>query len=375
MALLALGSVFALGCGDLEVELPEIDLDGGTGDEPEAMGESMSDSGGSGSDDESGGSEGDESGGSDDSAGSEDSGGISGTDGDSDEGSDGPECELPLPEGEETFEVTGEVVTFVVPPCIQWLTIEAGGARGGDNFAIEAEGGLGALMVGSFAVQPGEELSIVVGEHGFDATEGDLSSGGGGGGGGSFVWRAQSKELLIAAGGGGGSAPLGAGEPHFFGQDGVIIEDGTGSRSDDVFGDSPGGTDGWRWTGGLRIGRPRLGIDPRGPVRPRRVRVRWRRGLWRRWRLGLRTQSLRTRKHGGRRRWLLGWRRRRFLRLLRGRRRRIVQQRRQAGQRPREDRGRRLRDDHVVSLAITARAGAGPRRAPDTSGTRDRGTS
>ena len=235
MALLALASVLPLGCGDLELELPEIELDGETGDEPEAMGESMSDS----SDGESDGTDA-----------SEDSGDIPGTDDGSDDGasesagSDGQDCELPLPEGEETFDVTGEVVTFIVPPCVQWLIIEAGGARGGDNIAIAAEGGLGALMIGNFAVQPGEALSVVVGERGFDATEGDLSSGGGGGGGGSFVWRAESKDLLIAAGGGGGSAPIGAGEPHFFGQDGVVTEDATGSRSHDVFGDAPGGTEG-----------------------------------------------------------------------------------------------------------------------------------
>lgn len=240
--MLVLGSALAFGCGDVEVELPESGPNGGTGDASVDAGGS-DDADAEEESDESGASDGSESGddgrpGTDD--GNSDTDTESGSDGEVDES----DCEVPLPEGEQTFEVSGALETFVVPPCVQWLTIEAGGARGGDNIDIGEQGGLGALMRGSFAVQPGEVLSIVVGERGADATTGDLDHGAGGGGGGSFVWRTEIKELLIAAGGGGGSAPLGAGDPHCFGQDGVVTEEATGSRSDDVYGDSPGGADG-----------------------------------------------------------------------------------------------------------------------------------
>ena len=230
-------------------------------------------------------------------------------------------------------------------------------------------------MIGSFAVEPGEELSIVVGERGFDATEGDLASGGGGGGGGSFVWRAESKELLIAAGGGGGSAPLGAGEPHFFGQDGVTTEDGTGSRSHDEFGDAPGGTeggDGQAVSGSGGHGWESVLEDPSGQAA---CAFGGDGGFGGGGGSGCAPNPCEPENHGRRWRRLLGRGCGRLLRLLRRRRWRLVQQRRQAGQLAREDRGRRLRDDQLVSTRLTARAAAVPRPGPDDWRGRDRGTS
>jgi cysteine-rich repeat protein len=167
---------------------------------------------------------------------------------------DGSSCELelcggtcdqpgPLP-GSAELVYTGAVETFVVPACVTELVIEAAGAQGGDNIALDDLGGRGARMRGTFVVTPGDELSIVVGQRGTDATEGNEANGAGGGGGGSFVWRTADEELLVAAGGGGGSSLTNDGEPHFWGKDGVVTEDGTGSRSHDQFGDSPGGTNG-----------------------------------------------------------------------------------------------------------------------------------
>jgi cysteine-rich repeat protein len=139
---------------------------------------------------------------------------------------------------------TGIVESFVVPPCVAQVTIEAFGAQGGDNISLDDLGGRGARMRGDFAVMPGEELSIVVGQRGIDATEGDAYNGAGGGGGGSFVWRTVGEELLVAAGGGGGSSLVNDGVPHYYGKDGVVEENGTGSRSHDVLGDAPGGMNG-----------------------------------------------------------------------------------------------------------------------------------
>jgi hypothetical protein len=142
------------------------------------------------------------------------------------------------------FMLSEQVDTFVVPGCATQITIEAWGAQGGDNITLDDLGGRGARMRGDFAVTPGEELSIVVGSRGANATEGDALNGAGGGGGGSFVWRTASEELLIAAGGGGGSALTVDPEPHFWGKDGVVGTNGSGSRSHDEFGDSPGGAAG-----------------------------------------------------------------------------------------------------------------------------------
>lgn len=154
-------------------------------------------------------------------------------------------CDQPMaPPGSLELVYTGAVESFVVPACVTELTIEAWGAQGGDNIALDDLGGRGARMRGTFVVTPGEELSVIVGQRGTDADQGNEFNGAGGGGGGSFVWRTAGDELLLAAGGGGGSSLINDGEPHFWGKDGVVEEDGTGSRSHDQFNDSPGGTDG-----------------------------------------------------------------------------------------------------------------------------------
>jgi cysteine-rich repeat protein len=159
----------------------------------------------------------------------------------------GGTCEQPGPvPGSVDLLYTGVVDTFVVPPCITQVTIEAWGAQGGDNIALVAMdlGGRGARMRGDFMVTPGEELSVIVGQQGIDATDGNDYNGAGGGGGGSFVWRSASEELLVAAGGGGGSSLINDGPPHYYGKDGVVEQNGSGSRSHDAFGDSPGGMNG-----------------------------------------------------------------------------------------------------------------------------------
>lgn len=157
----------------------------------------------------------------------------------------GGTCAAPGPLG-GVFELdyTGAVESFVVPPCVSMITIEAWGAQGGDNISLVDLGGRGARMAGDFVVTPGDELAIVVGQRGANANEGNEYNGAGGGGGGTFVWRVAGQEPLVIAGGGGGSSLINDGAPHFWGKDGVITAAGSGSRSHDVFNNSPGGNAG-----------------------------------------------------------------------------------------------------------------------------------
>ena len=102
------------------------------------------------------------------------------------------------------FTATGTIQTYVVPPGVIQIQIDAAGAQGG-NYGVAAhlKGGRGARLVANFAVVPGETLNVVVGGMG-----GSVGNGAGsGGGGGSFVYRTpDAAGLLIAAAGGGGHA-------------------------------------------------------------------------------------------------------------------------------------------------------------------------
>lgn len=92
-----------------------------------------------------------------------------------------------------TFNYTGTVQTYTVPAGITNIKIETRGAQGGLG------GGNGAIIIGNFAVTPGDVLKVLVGQQGTS-----YSNGNGGGGGGTFVWNQNGNVLYIAAGGGGG---------------------------------------------------------------------------------------------------------------------------------------------------------------------------
>lgn len=127
--------------------------------------------------------------------------------------------------GTQTFAYTGAINSFTVPSCTSSITIEAWGAEGGfgGSSTVKATGGKGARMKGTFAITPGIQLSVLVGEKGEDKQPYN-----GGGGGGSFVWQTGSQTLLIAAGGGGGAGGLnGTITPEHNGIDAVIGKDGT----------------------------------------------------------------------------------------------------------------------------------------------------
>ncbi|HTL80958.1 MAG TPA: T9SS type A sorting domain-containing protein [Bacteroidia bacterium] len=130
-----------------------------------------------------------------------------------------------------TFSYTGGVQTFTVPPCVTSVNIEARGAQGGavTNYSPYPQGGLGATLIGDFAVTPGDVLTIIVGGRG----NSDPSSSGGGGGSGVN----NGTTVLIVAGGGGGADFQ---DPSFAGQDAVISNNGVTGNS----GGGAGGTGG-----------------------------------------------------------------------------------------------------------------------------------
>lgn len=107
--------------------------------------------------------------------------------------------------GSGVVSVNGGIQTWTVPAGVCSLTVEAWGAQGG-NVAGGGGfhyGGLGARMRGDFAVTPGEQIQIVVGQQGVHAGDANMGAGGGGG---SFVVRVSNNQPLVIAGGGGGGS-------------------------------------------------------------------------------------------------------------------------------------------------------------------------
>ncbi len=104
----------------------------------------------------------------------------------------------------QTFGYTGAITTWTVPAGVTSVTINAKGAQGGTSTGT---GGLGANMTGTFAVTPGQVLSILAGQQ-------PAVNGYPGGGGGTFVALgasyATSTPLIVA--GGGSGAQSGAGD-------------------------------------------------------------------------------------------------------------------------------------------------------------------
>ncbi len=137
--------------------------------------------------------------------------------------------------GSTNFEPTGVIATFEVPACVTSLRIEAYGAQGGT-----ANGGLGAMMSGDFAVTPGAILGVVVGMQGVANQCGGFPATGGGGGG-SFVWAQADPTLPLIAAGGGGGGNVNWNDPNcVLGLDGVVETNGTASNG----GHALGGVDG-----------------------------------------------------------------------------------------------------------------------------------
>ncbi len=114
------------------------------------------------------------------------------------------------------FAYTGAAQTLTVPAGVTSMTIEALGASGGPSSVRAA--GRGASIQGTFAVTPGEVLTIIVGGAGTTASIGGTDTGGGGGGGTAVL---RGTTALVIAGGGGGAGYQEDGKAGGIGPDGT----------------------------------------------------------------------------------------------------------------------------------------------------------
>ncbi|XP_066281282.1 leukocyte tyrosine kinase receptor-like [Branchiostoma lanceolatum] len=125
---------------------------------------------------------------------------------------------------------------FTVPDSGNYRIEAAGAASGWGISGDKPHRGRGALMAGTFLLQKGEELKILIGQEGVRNTvTGGFSAGGGGG---TYVTKSDNSPLIIAGGGGGGEQ-LGS---HHAECDGTTARSGQAGYSPrDTF---PGGIDG-----------------------------------------------------------------------------------------------------------------------------------
>lgn len=114
-------------------------------------------------------------------------------------------------QGRVTTPIAG-IQHWTVPSAGRYQITCAGaqGARGsGPSSYVNREGGLGAKLTATFALQKGDVLQILVGQTGIGSTYvGSSDACTGGGGGGTFVVLLREEEripLIVAAGGAGGS--------------------------------------------------------------------------------------------------------------------------------------------------------------------------
>lgn len=108
---------------------------------------------------------------------------------------------------------TQGIQQWTVPQNGEYI-IECAGAQGGRHaYTVDPEdGGLGAIMEGTFTLTEGQILYILVGQEGIASQEGGGAAednAAPGGGGGSFVWDPTdaSNPLIAAGGGGAGGSP------------------------------------------------------------------------------------------------------------------------------------------------------------------------
>ncbi len=166
-----------------------------------------------------------------------------------------------LPDGCETsitFSYSGSIETWQVPSGVTMIALDAYGAQGAHGNA--GNGGLGANIRGTFSVNPGQTLEILIGEHpSINYGTGGHNGNSTGGGGGTYV-ALGSAPLLVAGGGGGGGAVTG-------GLDAELDESGSNGLGG---GGSDGGIngEGGSSNGGNNAGRAGAGFYTDGGVPP-----------------------------------------------------------------------------------------------------------
>ena len=153
------------------------------------------------------------------------------------------------------FSAIGSEQSWTVPAGVTSIEVEAVGAHGGTGLEGGGVGGRGALVTGTVAVEPGEELYVEVGTTGYPQISQPPFNGGGTGsqdgapGGGATDLRTEpasrlsyslASRLLVAAGGGGGGGDQEGGAG---GDAGAIGANGVGNA------DAAGGQGGLPATG------------------------------------------------------------------------------------------------------------------------------
>ena len=113
-----------------------------------------------------------------------------------------------------TVAYTGAATTFMVPAGVSSIGLTAWGGHGSatDQFSFSSPGGRGALVSGTFAVSPGDQLTVTVGGDGSGSNGGfgyghgggSVVTGLGAGGGGATAVSDGALLLLVAGAGGGG---------------------------------------------------------------------------------------------------------------------------------------------------------------------------
>lgn len=167
-----------------------------------------------------------------------------------------------------TFNYTGTLQTWVVPPCVTSINVVAAGAKGGG-----AVGGNGARITGTINVTPGQTLNIYVGGMGTCGNNSGGWNGGGtgyasnpanatynscGGGGGTDLrigGTALANRVIVAGGGGG----KGGGSNTTIPGGGALCNNG--ANGGNTFGAGGGG--GTQVAGGIG-GAPWAGTPPGG---------------------------------------------------------------------------------------------------------------
>ncbi|MFN8395428.1 MAG: glycine-rich protein [Bacteroidia bacterium] len=151
------------------------------------------------------------------------------------------------------FNYTGAVQTFVVPACVDSITMDVYGAQGGANWVNNVN--YGGRVRARIAVTPGETLRVYVGQQPTSGTTAGYNGGGAGdgagkgGGGASDVRRGAGtlNDRIIVGGGGGGAGYWSA--LHVVGGKGGGLTGGDGYR-DPSYANNPGGLGGTQTAGG-----------------------------------------------------------------------------------------------------------------------------
>ena len=96
-----------------------------------------------------------------------------------------------------TFNYTGAMQTWTVPPCVTSINVIAAGAKGGGG-----GGGNGARITATLAVTPGQVLNIFVGG------QGNCGNNSGGWNGGATGWASNPANATYNSCGGGGASDI-----------------------------------------------------------------------------------------------------------------------------------------------------------------------